>query len=64
MFDGKTAVITGGGHGIGRAAAEAFRREGASVHIIDARPGEWFTGDIGDRDTLERFAAFTSLQLK
>ncbi len=57
MFDGKTAVITGGGHGIGRAAAEAFRREGASVHIIDARPGEWFTGDIGDRDTLERFAA-------
>ena len=57
MFDGKTAVITGGGHGIGRAAAETFRREGASVHIIDARPGEWFTGDIGDRDTLERFAA-------
>ncbi|MBO4299406.1 MAG: SDR family oxidoreductase [Clostridia bacterium] len=56
-FEGKTAVVTGGAHGIGRAIADAFLREGAAVHIIDIRPGDWFTGDVGDRATLERFAA-------
>ncbi|MBR4442364.1 MAG: SDR family oxidoreductase, partial [Clostridia bacterium] len=56
-FEGKTAVVTGGAHGIGRAIADAFLREGAAVHIIDIRPGDWFSGDVGDRATLERFAA-------
>ena len=56
-FDGKTAVITGGAHGIGKAIAEALIREGAFVHIIDRQPGDWFVGDVSDRDTLERFAA-------
>lgn len=55
-FEGKVAVITGGAHGIGRAAADAFAREGAVVHIIDKQPGDWFTGDVSDRETLERFA--------
>ena len=56
-FEGKVAVITGGGHGIGQATAAAFRREGAAVEIIDAAAGNWFVGDISDRETLERFAA-------
>ena len=55
-FDGKVVVITGGAHGIGRAVADAFLREGASVHIIDKQPGDWFVGDISDKETLEQFA--------
>ena len=55
-FEGKTAVITGGAHGIGKAIADAFAREGAAVCIIDKQPGDWFVGDVSDRETLERFA--------
>ena len=55
-FEGSVAVVTGGAQGIGRAIAEAFRQEGAAVEIIDIQPGDWFVGDVGDRETLERFA--------
>ena len=47
-FTGKTAVITGGAYGIGRAIAEAFVVEGAVVHVIDTSPGDCFVGDISD----------------
>ncbi|WP_330231484.1 SDR family oxidoreductase [Nocardia sp. NBC_00508] len=34
-LEGKTAVITGSAHGIGRATAERFAREGAAVVVAD-----------------------------
>ena len=55
-FEGKVAVVTGGAQGIGRAVADAFLREGAAVHIIDKQPGDWFVGDVSDKESLERFA--------
>ena len=54
----KTAVITGGAHGIGKVIVEAFKRENAAVYIIDNTPGDWFIGDIGNKETLERFAEY------
>ncbi len=56
MFQNKVVVITGGAGGIGKCIAEQFRREGASVAVIDTAPGAHFVGDIGDKATLEAFA--------
>ena len=57
-FTNKTAVITGGAHGIGKAIADAFRAAGAAVYIIDIQAGDWFVGDVGDKETLERFSRY------
>jgi len=34
-LDGKTAIVTGGGSGIGRAIASLFGKQGAEVCILD-----------------------------
>ena len=34
-LDGKTALIVGGGGGIGRAAVDGFLEEGASVGVLE-----------------------------
>ena len=36
-FSGKAVVVTGGGHGIGRASALRFASEGARVAVVDLR---------------------------
>ncbi|GAA5161567.1 SDR family oxidoreductase [Pseudonocardia eucalypti] len=38
MFDGRKVLITGGGTGIGAAAAARFRAEGARVAVLGRRP--------------------------
>ena len=59
-YKGKVVVITGGAQGIGRAIADAFLQEEASVHIIDRQQGDWFVGDVGNPSDLERFAAYVT----
>lgn len=55
-FERKVVVVTGGAQGIGQCIAEEFEKQGASVCVIDKQPGGYFTGDLADRETLERFA--------
>ena len=50
-FEGKVALITGGGRGIGAATAQVLARDGASVAVcdLDEEPAREVAGQFGER---------------
>src|ERR1700739_712430 len=73
-LEGKTAIVTGSGRGIGRAIAETFAREGANVVIASVGEEECASAvnaitaaggaasakptNVGRRDEVEAMVAF------
>jgi NAD(P)-dependent dehydrogenase (short-subunit alcohol dehydrogenase family) len=51
-FSGKAVVVTGGGHGIGRASALRFASEGARVAVVDTSGPEKILEDSGSAEDL------------
>jgi 2-hydroxycyclohexanecarboxyl-CoA dehydrogenase len=52
----KTAVVTGGGSGIGQAVAQRLRADGLDVAVIDINPSETefsYTADVTDRAAVD-----------
>ncbi|OBI74385.1 SDR family NAD(P)-dependent oxidoreductase [Mycobacterium sp. E740] len=62
----KTAVVTGGGSGIGRAIVERLRADGYHVAIVDLAPSDdefAFTADVTDRAQVEAALSGVRAQL-
>jgi 3-oxoacyl-[acyl-carrier protein] reductase len=57
-FAGRTVVVTGAAHGLGRAIADAFRASGAGVWACDINPAEDVTRvDVTNRAAVAAFIA-------
>lgn len=52
LLDGRHAIVTGAGNGIGRAIAERFREEGATVSGVDLEAGTSFRADLAETERL------------
>jgi 2-hydroxycyclohexanecarboxyl-CoA dehydrogenase len=62
----KTAVVTGGGSGIGLAVAQRLRADGLDVATIDLRPSDAdlsFTADVTDRSQVDAALSAIRAQL-
>jgi len=59
----KTAVVTGGASGIGRAVAERLRKDGLRVAVIDLSPTDDEFGQVADvTDRVQVDAAFATIR--
>jgi NAD(P)-dependent dehydrogenase (short-subunit alcohol dehydrogenase family) len=62
----KTAVVTGGGSGIGQAVAQRLRADGLHVAVIDLNPSDAefaYTADVTDRTAVENALTAIRAQL-
>ena len=64
-LEGKTAIVTGGASGIGKAVAQEFLNNGANVVVCDMNPNkpefddhnghmEYIVTNVADRDSVEK----------
>jgi NAD(P)-dependent dehydrogenase (short-subunit alcohol dehydrogenase family) len=55
VLEGRTALVTGGASGIGRACVQRFAAEGATVHVADLR-----RSDVPGTTSVEAFGVHIS----